>query len=278
MSPSLSANDDAHLCAWCRRVLATTVVASSSSRRRFCSRRCRQAAFRLRRRACRDDAIRSVSPGAFHYADPPYPGTSAKYYKDEPSFAGEVDFPRLLLELTTARETGACLGWALSTSAKSLRWLLPLCPPEAHVCPWVKPIGVSSRTYGIHTTWEPVIVVPGRRRKPGKRDWLRAMPARLEGTLPGRKPIAFCAWLFDLLGMLPGDTLVDLYPGTGIVERAWAELSSGSPRDASSSTAGGQRPVNSGTVVAARGATTEASFRPIGDLLSLVDEHDDVAR
>lgn len=97
----------------------------------------------------------------------------------------------------------------------------------ARVCAWVKPIGVSVRTYGLHNTWEPVIVVVGRHRRPGKRDWLRAMPARGEGTLPWRKPIAFCAWLFDLLGMLPGDTLVDLFPGTGIVSRAWAELSSG---------------------------------------------------
>ncbi len=42
----------------------------------------------------------------------------------------------------------------------------------------------------------------------------------------GRKPVAFCAWLFDLLGMVPGDELVDLFPGTGAVTRAWRELSS----------------------------------------------------
>jgi hypothetical protein len=40
----------------------------------------------------------------------------------------------------------------------------------------------------------------------------------------GRKPVAFCAWLFDLLGMVPGDELVDLFPGTGIVARSWREL------------------------------------------------------
>lgn len=213
---------DAWTCAWCRLLDPATVA--RGSRRRFCSRKCRQAAFRLRQRHAAAGA--TASPGAFHYADPPYPGTSAKYYRDEPSFAGEVDFPALILSLTTSRDSGDCLGWALSTSARSLRTLLPLCPPEARVCPWVKPINPSPRTYGLHNTWEPVIVVPGRRRQPGKRDWLRAMPARGEGTLPGRKPIAFCAWLFDLLGMLPGDTLVDLYPGTGIVARAWAELSS----------------------------------------------------
>jgi predicted methyltransferase len=59
------------------------------------------------------------------------------------------------------------------------------------------------------------------------------MPARGEGTLPGRKPIAFCAWLFDLLGMRPGDILIDLFPGTGIVTRAWAEVSSGAGATAS---------------------------------------------
>jgi hypothetical protein len=41
----------------------------------------------------------------------------------------------------------------------------------------------------------------------------------------GRKPLAFCAFLFEQLGMLPGDELADLFPGTGIVSRAWAELS-----------------------------------------------------
>lgn len=226
------ATDDAWICAWCRQGRSATVALSS--RRRFCSRKCRQSAFRLRRRGCRNDGP-AASPGAFRYADPPYPGTSSKYYRDEPSFAGEVDFPALIASLRAAHDAGEILGWALSTSARSLRELLPLCPAEARVCAWVKPIGASSRTYGLHNTWEALIVVVGRHRRPGKRDWLRAMPARKEGTLPGRKPIAFCAWLFEILGMLPGDTLVDVFPGTGIVTRAWAELSSGAgATDASS--------------------------------------------
>jgi hypothetical protein len=216
------ATDDAKPCGWCRSVMTTT-----NPRARFCGRKCRQAAFRLRRRSCRAATV-DAAPGIFIYADPPYPGTSAKYYRDEPTFAGEVDYPALIASLRAAHDRRECLGWALSTSARSLRELLPLCPPQARVCAWVKPIGVSPRTYGLHNTWEPLIVVVGRQRRPGKRDWLRAMPARGEGTLPGRKPIAFCAWLFELLGMLPGDTLIDVFPGTGIVSRAWAELSSGS--------------------------------------------------
>jgi hypothetical protein len=157
----------------------------------------------------------------FAYADPPYPGLSSKYYRDEPSFAGEVDHVDLIASLRAAGYDG----WALSTGAYALRDLLPLCPHEARVCAWVKPIGVSSRSNGLHNTWEALIVVGGRQRPPGRRDWLRAHPARGGGDLPGRKPIAFCAWLFDCLGMRPGDELVDLFPGSGIVTRCWEELS-----------------------------------------------------
>lgn len=196
------------VCQWCRRDLAN----DRSPRRRFCSRKCRQAAFRLRKRSQLLEA--TDQPLVFAYADPPYPGSARKYY-GEP----EVDHPALIASLLQRYD-----GWALSTSARSLRELLPLCPETARVCAWVKPIGVSSKTFGLHNTWEPLIVVCGRRLRPGFRDWLSAHPARHGGTLPGRKPLAFCAWLFRCLGMGPGDELHDLFPGTGIVARAWAEL------------------------------------------------------
>lgn len=156
------------------------------------------------------------------YADPPYPGLARKYYAGEPSYAGEVDHVALIASLEAFAD-----GWALSTSSAALRMVLPLCPKGVRVCAWVKPIGACPATLGIHSTWEPVIVARGRQRQPGVRDWLSAQPARGGGTLPGRKPIAFCAWLFDLLGLQPGDELVDMFPGTGIVGRSWAELSSG---------------------------------------------------
>lgn len=162
-----------------------------------------------------------AAPGArFAYADPPYPGMAARYYEGERSFRGEVDHRRLIARL----ERGGFAGWALSTSSKSLRLVLPLCPPVVRVCSWCKPIGVSPATFGLHSTWEPLLVVGGRQRQPGVRDWLAAQPARRWGSLPGRKPLAFCAWLFDCLGMQPGDELVDLFPGTGAVLRAWREL------------------------------------------------------
>jgi len=180
----------------------------------FCSRLCRQAAFRLRRRRATDEA--ALHPGAFAYADPPYPGFARSLYAQP-----EVDHKALIQSL----EAGGYLGWALSTGAYALREVLPLCPRRARVCAWVKPIGVSGKTFGLHNTWEPLIVVGGRRMRDGIRDWLRAMPARGGGELPGRKPMAFCAWLFSVLGMKHGDTLVDVFPGSGIVGRSWREAS-----------------------------------------------------
>lgn len=194
-------------CDWCRGHLQ-----GRRSDTRFCSRRCRQSAFRIRRR--RLEATATDQPKRFAYADPPYPGFARRLYNCD-----EVDHTRLIASLVDQFD-----GWALSTGAYALRQLLPLCPADVRVCAWVKPIGVSSKTFGVHNAWEPVIVVPGRRLRPGKRDWIAAQPARGNGTLIGRKPEAFCVWLFELLGMLPGDELHDLFPGTGIVTRCWREI------------------------------------------------------
>jgi hypothetical protein len=117
-------------------------------------------------------------------------------------------------------------GWALSTSSAALRHVLPLCPPNVRVCAWLKPLEPSPHTHGLHSRWEPLLVVPVRRLRPGVRDWLIAAPAHGGGEkLIGRKPIAFCAYLFHALGLESGDELVDLYPGTGVVASSWAEVS-----------------------------------------------------
>lgn len=212
--------DGRRRCEWCEGPLSSLL----SPRARTCSQRCRQAAFRLRRRgAPRGPRGAADGPGVFAYADPPYPGLAQRYYGREKTFGGEVDHRALVRSL----EDGGFRGWALSTSSKALHQVLPLCPKEARVCAWLKPIGVPAATKGLHSTWEPLIVVGGRQVPPGVCDWLRAMPARGWGELQGRKPLAFCAWLFDCLGMQPGDRLIDLFPGTGMVGRAWREASRG---------------------------------------------------
>jgi hypothetical protein len=210
-----SADEDGRACAWCRNAIIAGARADSI----FCGRACRQAAWRIRQRRLTDEANRR--PMRFAYADPPFPGMAA-LYRDQPTYAGEVDHAALVSLL---EEYDGC---ALSTSARSLVKILPLFKREFRLCPWVKPIGVSGATFGIHNAWEPLIVVPGRALRPGKRDWLRAQPAKRGGSkLIGRKPEAFAVWLFELLGMLPGDSLDDLFPGSGIIGRAWKEVCRG---------------------------------------------------
>lgn len=197
------------LCDWCRSPLEATEV-------RWCSKRCRQAGWRARRLF----VIEGGDGGSkrLAYADPPYPGCAFRYYRNE-----EVDHAELVARLVGYD------GWALSTSAKALGDVLAMCPPGVRVGAWVKPNGVSSKTRGPHNTWEAVVYKSARLLRPGFRDWLSAKPARGGGTLPGRKPLKFCAWLFQLLGASPGDGLDDIYPGTGIVTAAFEEFGRSAP-------------------------------------------------
>jgi len=160
------------------------------------------------------------TPKRLGYADPPYPGLAHRYYRDHPDYAGEVDHAELIASLSAAYD-----GWALSTSREALRDLLPLCPPNHGLGVWLKANGPDPRTRGVDHQWEPVIYVPARERKGAMvRDWLYAKPARGGGDLMGRKPIAFCMWLFQLLGAAPVDDLDDLFPGTGVVQSSWRQF------------------------------------------------------
>lgn len=58
--------------------------------------------------------------------------------------------------------------------------------------------------------------------RPGAR---RTDPARVVGA----KPAIFARWVFDLLGALPGDEFVDVFPGSGGIARAW-DLYAGASR------------------------------------------------
>jgi hypothetical protein len=144
------------------------------------------------------------------YADPPYPGR-AHLYEAHPDFAGEVDH-HVLIERLKGYD-----GWALSTNAESLHWLLPLCP-QARVIAWVK--------HTVTVSWEPVLVVSARKPE-GVRDWIQVEPdsyqwrAKPDNYVIGQKPAGFCQWLFAWLGAEPGDEFADLFPGSGNVAKAW---------------------------------------------------------
>jgi len=145
------------------------------------------------------------------YADPPYPGR-AHLYEDHPDYAGEVDHVALI---KTLREYD---GWALSTSAAALVDLLPHCPAEHRVLAWVK--------HSVNVSWEPLIVVSARPVL-HVRDWIHVEPdsyqwrSKPDSYVIGQKPAPFCEWLFLWLGSEQGDTLDDLFLGSGAVGKAW---------------------------------------------------------
>lgn len=116
-------------------------------------------------------------------------------------------------------------GWLLHTSSTALRDVLPLTPPDARVMAWVKPFAAFKRNVPVAYAWEPVIVKACRKPVVSgamvMRDWI-AEPITLKRGLTGAKPDAVCWWAFEVLGMQPQDELVDLFPGTGAVTRAWS--------------------------------------------------------
>jgi len=153
------------------------------------------------------------------YADPPYIGQARKHYKDDAQCA-EVNHHELIRVLNDVYPDG----WALSCSSPSLQQILALCPSDVRIAAWVKPFAAFKVGVNPAYAWEPVIWRGGRtkrgRSEPTVRDWI-ATPITLKRGVHGAKPDAFCYWLFDLLGLQPGDILDDLYPGSRAVSRAW---------------------------------------------------------
>jgi hypothetical protein len=161
------------------------------------------------------------------YADPPYPGQAKRHYGDQPNYGGEVDHVALVASLAEYD------GWALSTSAAALQQILVMCPPDVRVGIWhvtnSAPPVPQARWWW---SWEPVIVRPARRTRAEDpnvtRDLLPTpnLAGFLGSELPGHKPKAFCEWVFRLVGAQTGDTLDDLFPGSGAVSRAWETFTS----------------------------------------------------
>lgn len=154
------------------------------------------------------------------YADPPYPGC-AHLYKDHPDYDGEVDHEALIDWLESAFD-----GWVLHTNStpSTIRLLAPLIPDSARWMSWNKTFAAFKRNVSVAYAWEPVIVKPARKPVVSKRivmrDWY-SCPITLKRGLTGAKPEELCHWAFEMLGARPEDELVDLFPGTGAVGKAW---------------------------------------------------------
>jgi len=157
----------------------------------------------------------------FAYADPPYIGQAIKRYSSDPKCA-EVNHEELIGRLCSEYPDG----WALSLSSPSLQDILTYCPLDVRVGAWVKPFASFKPNVGVAYAWEPVIFRGGRRRSREQdtvRDWVAAN-ITLQRGLCGAKPPEFCYWIFEVLNIQPGDTLDDLYPGTGIVTVCLSEF------------------------------------------------------
>ncbi len=160
----------------------------------------------------------------FAYADPPYIGC-AHLYPEHPESA-RWDNPQEHRDLMRHMDANYD-GWALSCHEPSLAELAFYARDlGARVAAWVKPFAAYKANVRVAYTWEPVIwkrTAARREGDPVGRDHL-AQGIMMETGLTGAKPPTFARWLQVLLGWQPGDTLDDLFPGTGIVGRVFDEL------------------------------------------------------
>lgn len=184
----------------------------------------------------------------FAYADPPYLGRG-EYYRAHHPDAMSWNKPETHQALIDRLQADFPDGWALSLSERSLRTILPMCPPEARVAAWCtdRP-RFAGRAVSVRKHFEPVIFMGGRSyAEVGNRaaDFIvtkqEPLPpgqpryAMVKGdirsgkTFLGRKPKAFALWIFNLLGLQAHDDFVDLFPGSGSIGRAY-EIWHGSSR------------------------------------------------
>jgi hypothetical protein len=161
------------------------------------------------------------------YADPPYLGQCASYdhfHND----GGPMPWDGYCWdEWTTHRDLLVwlslnCDGYAFSCNPVDLKWIFQKALlEESRVGSWTK-TWHQIRPTTVQFAWEPVIFSPGRKdnkRKPMVRDWLSCAVTKQTGQR-GAKPDAFNDWILELLVYEPGDDFVDLFPGSGSMQRA----------------------------------------------------------
>lgn len=156
----------------------------------------------------------------FCYADPPYLGCALRLYGDA-TYDSLAAHARLIDRLSDEWPDG----WAYSLHEPSLKRILPLCPDDVRVMPWVKPFASFKPGVNPAYAWEPVIFRGGRRRtreQPTVRDWV-SCNITLKRNFAGAKPQGFVWWMLDVLNLEPGDEFVDLFPGSGAVTSAYGE-------------------------------------------------------
>lgn len=178
-------------------------------------------------------------------ADPPYPpfigsggrknrasrwyGTGQRGKSDRPADvhpeAHEWDEPerhrRLLEELLDGYD-----GFAIATSPDGLAAYGAL-PAAVRIMAWIKP-NAQPGCHRLRSNWEPVILYPpeGRRSNRGGVGQIPdVLTAHVPGGFIGAKPREWVEWILSALTFDPDtDTVDDLFPGSGAVESAIAQL------------------------------------------------------
>lgn len=163
----------------------------------------------------------------FAYADPPYLGCGQKHYGHQHADAADYDSIEAHCSLISRLGFEFPDGWAMSLSSTTLRRILLLCPEDVRVGAWVKPFASFKPNVNPAYCWEPVIFHGGRsasgrggRTSATVRDYVSANITLQMGT-SGAKPDAFAFWIFEFLGAQAEDEMVDLFPGSGAIGRAW---------------------------------------------------------
>ena len=221
---------DPRKCDWCDEPIPEDARRDAE----VCGVVCRKRRWRFRRavlsRSTRDvSPVDAGRPRRFAYADPPYPGKH-NYYVERRA----VDHRELVRRL----EADFPDGWALSTSAEALPHVLCLCRSPVRVAVWRRRVRVTRSSRPL-SGWEPLILAGGRPLDTSRAQQLvddldtgdlvaddvldyRGRYDSFPGALTGMKPPEFAAWMFAQLGARAGDELVDLYPGSGAIGRAWS--------------------------------------------------------
>lgn len=222
MKAQLSFVEEARTCEWCEGPIPSKARVDSVT----CCKGCRQARHRFRIEPC---AHTAVIPLRFAYSDPPYPGLAKKYYGDHPEFGGEVDHRELIDRMVAEYPDG----FALSTSKSALLSVWKMCPDETRLSIFNKG-SRASVSYHERNAYEPVLIYRGRERRMEPTevlddvlDWGGRQHSH-PGALVGMKSAPFCEWVFRQLGAMRGDSMTDIFPGSGAVSRAW-RIYSGQP-------------------------------------------------
>lgn len=115
--------------------------------------------------------------------------------------------------------------------------MFPLLPDDVRIAVWVKPFCAFKKFVRPAYAWEPIAFRGGRnpcngyRHDPPQKRGTQTTPKdfisesiTLKKGLVGAKPAQVCRWILDLLNVQLGDEVVDLFPGTGIMERVAREI------------------------------------------------------